>query len=111
MPRRDRRWQPTIWTFVAPGALVVAVIVVSVVLVSTLHARSGSSAPATTVATPTSVDTPGSSTVTPTSYTIRPGDTLGGIAKRLGISLDAIIALNPKLDPQHLRPGAVLALP
>ncbi len=38
-------------------------------------------------------------------YSIGSGDTLGGIASRFGTTIDALVALNPGLDPDHIRAG------
>lgn len=46
-----------------------------------------------------------------TTYTVRAGDTLSGIAQRQGIPLEYIIASNEGLDPSRLRPGQALLLP
>lgn len=47
-----------------------------------------------------------------TRHTVRPGDTLGALASRYNVSLDALRAANPQLkDPRSLRVGQVLSLP
>ena len=46
------------------------------------------------------------------TYTVRPGDTLSGIAERFGVSLDALIAANPQIsDPDRIFPGQVINIP
>ena len=46
------------------------------------------------------------------TYTVRPGDTLSGIAERFGVSLDALIAANPQIsDPDRIFPGEVITIP
>ena len=47
-------------------------------------------------------------TVTPIYVEIKDGDTLLGIANRYGITLDALLAANPGLDPQFLWVGTVI---
>lgn len=42
---------------------------------------------------------------------IRRGDTLGSIAARAGVSVAALKKLNPRLDPERLRPGRHVKLP
>lgn len=42
---------------------------------------------------------------------VRPGDTLGAIAKRAGIDVATLAAANGIDDPRSLRPGQVLAVP
>ncbi len=110
MPARRGASTTSVWTFVAPGALVVAVVVVGVVLAGAF--RRPTSAPSSPSTPVTLVSSTGTGTVIPpTSYVVKTGDTLSAIAARLGIDIAAIIALNPKLDPQRLHPGDVLALP
>lgn len=41
----------------------------------------------------------------PKSYTVKPGDTLGMIAERTGVSVTELQELNPDLDPQSLTVG------
>jgi murein DD-endopeptidase MepM/ murein hydrolase activator NlpD len=45
------------------------------------------------------------------AYTVAPGDTLGAIAARLGVSIDALIAANAIDDPNRINPGQVLIVP
>jgi len=44
-------------------------------------------------------------------YLVRPGDTLWGIARRLGVSLSALVAANPGVNPNRLMVGQRLAVP
>ncbi len=44
-------------------------------------------------------------------YTIQPGDTFIGIARRFGYTLDALLAINPGVAPQNLRVGQQICLP
>lgn len=45
-------------------------------------------------------------------YTIRPGDTLFLIARRFGVTLDALRAANPQIkDPNRISPGQVIIIP
>jgi LysM repeat protein len=48
---------------------------------------------------------------TPSSYTIKAGDTLSQIAERLRVSVDVLLLANPGLDPNALRVGATLTVP
>lgn len=44
-------------------------------------------------------------------YTIRQGDTFFSIARTFGVSVDAIIAANPGVDPNRLFIGQVICVP
>jgi len=46
-----------------------------------------------------------------TYYTIRSGDTLFSIARRYNVTVDAILAANPGLDPQSLQIGRTICIP
>ena len=56
--------------------------------------------------------TGGSTSATPQrkTYTVRPGDTLGLIAERTGVSVEELMQLNPKLDPNSLTVGQKIKL-
>ncbi|WP_067932543.1 LysM peptidoglycan-binding domain-containing protein [Alicyclobacillus kakegawensis] len=45
------------------------------------------------------------------AYTIQPGDTFWKISRRLGASLQSILALNPKVNPYHLQIGSQVWVP
>ncbi|WP_313758145.1 LysM peptidoglycan-binding domain-containing protein [Tissierella sp.] len=45
------------------------------------------------------------------AYTVRAGDTFFTIARTFGISLDALIAANPGVDPNRLFIGQVICVP
>lgn len=44
-------------------------------------------------------------------YRIEPGDTFFLIARRLGVSVDDLIALNPNANPYDLEVGSVICIP
>src|SRR5690625_6630620 len=46
-----------------------------------------------------------------TPYTIKPGDTFFLIARREGITVDALIKANPGVDPDRLFIGQVICIP
>lgn len=47
----------------------------------------------------------------PSSITVRPGDTFSGIAAKYGVSLAALQSANPNVEPRHLWVGASVRLP
>ena len=44
-------------------------------------------------------------------YRVRSGDTLSGVALRMGVGQGSLAAANGIGDPDHIRAGQVLALP
>jgi len=68
----------------------------------------------TSPASPPGGDHPGRSTVTraaPRTHMVTTGETAVRIARRYGISLDALLAANPGLEPRRMRVGQVLNIP
>lgn len=47
---------------------------------------------------------------TPETYVVQPGETMGGIAAKVGVPIERLEELNPQIDPQALPSGAVLKL-
>jgi murein DD-endopeptidase MepM/ murein hydrolase activator NlpD len=45
------------------------------------------------------------------TYTVRWGDTLGGVARRFGVPLGVLVSSNRITDPDRLRAGRVLTIP
>ena len=107
----------SVWTIVAPLALV-GVFALAVLLVrdaldqpAAAPAASEPAAAQTAGAEDAAVEQP----VTvgpdvPPSYKIRKGDTLSAIAERYGVTEDYIRELNPGLDPLALIPGERIKL-
>ena len=50
-------------------------------------------------------------TPTPVTYSVKSGDTLSAIALRFNVTLDALLAANPGVDPNALPIGTVLVIP
>lgn len=50
-------------------------------------------------------------TPTPFTYIIQAGDTMGALAQKFGVSLDALIAANPSISPNAMPVGATLYIP
>ncbi len=44
-------------------------------------------------------------------YTIRSGDTLFSLARAFNVTVDAIMAANPGIDPMNLRVGQIICIP
>jgi len=49
--------------------------------------------------------------VPPRTHTVKAGETLGLIARKYGIRLEALVAANPKVEPRRLQIGQALILP
>lgn len=45
------------------------------------------------------------------TYDIQPGDSLGKIAERFGVSVDELMALNGIENPDHIEVGQTLTIP
>jgi hypothetical protein len=48
---------------------------------------------------------------TPFTYIVQAGDTMGALAQKFGVSLDALIAANPSISPNAMSIGATLLIP
>jgi LysM repeat protein len=108
--RRRRRPGFSIWTFVAPAALVVAI----VIAVGVLSGATGKDAPAGTVtngsgAVSSSTTPKGGTTVGGSRkrkyYRVKAGDTFDAIEKRFSLDPGALTDLNPSVDPLRIQPG------
>jgi LysM repeat protein len=80
---------------------------------STLQIYS-TSTPKATPAPPTALVGPAPSSLlspTPFTYTIKAGDTLGAIADKFSVNLDALLAANPGVNPNGMRIGDKLKIP
>lgn len=68
--------------------------------------------PGQTVCVPTTSPPPGGCPPGTFSYTVQPGDTMFNIARRFGVSLDALIRANPQIpNPNQIRPGQIVCVP
>jgi LysM repeat protein len=78
----------------------------------TLEKPSGPTAPANSAALPSLIPTAiPSPTPTPYTYKVKKGDTLLGIALHYGLTLEALRAANPKVDPNFLSVDTLLVIP
>lgn len=105
-----------VWArWVAPAAFLLAV--TGVVLLVRTGLRSDGKAAATTTASRVVRVTPKPRAVAPTRvhipaqwYVIKSGDTLDAIAGRFATSVDALLSLNPGVEPTTLHPGERLRI-
>ena len=110
MSGRSRKGLARLVAVIAIAAFVIAFLVVL--------SNSGTDHKSTKQPTTTSTATRTTGTNTSTtskfahrrSYTIKPGDTLGAIAIKTGVSVSTLEDLNPGLDPQGLVAGQKLKL-
>jgi len=104
------RW---IGRLLAPLALIVCAAAVLLVVRATLADEQD---PASRRPAPRSTADSGTSTTQRTAsprrktYVVRSGDVLSTIAERTGVSVERILRLNPRVDPQSLRTGQRLRL-
>ena len=92
-PRRWRDFRPSVWTFVAPVALMAcAFVIVSIARDAGWTRRGNSNTPARTTGGSAS-----SQAGAAILYRAKRGDTLTAIAVRFGISVERLRTLNPRL--------------
>ena len=100
--------------FLAPIALIAfAFALYSVVKDQSAPAGGNSAESATPTATATSKSSKKKSSKKKKkakTYTVKPGDTLSGIAEKTKLSQEEILDLNPELDPSTLAPGQKIKL-
>ncbi len=96
----------------APAALVVLTLAVIAIVLSS--AGGGDDAPqdARTADQETATTTPAAKgkRAPRSTYTVRPGDSLGAIADRTGVEVERLEELNPQVDPQALIAGQKIKL-
>jgi LysM repeat protein len=105
-----RHRSPARW--LAPLALFASVVAVAGVLGQGMRPDERSTvAPASSAKARTIAGGDGSgASGRPRRYTVRPGDTLTGIAARTGVPLGRLQQLNPKLDSDSLQTGQRIKL-
>ena len=94
--------------YLAPVVFLLAVTAVALVVRSTLRSDSSGAGTSTAQVTTRSSSAKSLSTAVSTAkryYVIRSGDTLGGIAGRFATTVDALLRLNPGVEPTALVPG------
>ena len=96
----------SVWTFVAPVALVVAIVItVSVLSGATSGSRTVTATSRSTSATSVQGTTRPSSSLKRRYYRVKAGDTFDSIEKRFALDAGALTALNPSVDPLTIQPG------
>ena len=91
------------------AALALVAAVLAVVVIVSSAGKESSSGKGHRSATTTKQE-PKPQRTTAKTYTVKPGDTLIGIAHKTGVPLAEIQVLNPEVDPQILRAGEILKL-
>jgi LysM repeat protein len=96
------------------SALVFLLVLLLVLLLAACDTGPGATDPIkleiTPAATPTTTPL-AQPTIPPTTYTVRSGDTLSGIATTFGLTVDDIVRTNNIADPNSLTVGQVLTIP
>ena len=88
------------------GAAIVCAALVSACQGGTTRASGTVPRPTTTVARATTT-----TTTPPVTYAVKQGDTLSAIAKRYGISVASVAAVNKITDPDKLTAGQIITIP
>jgi LysM repeat protein len=110
--RRRRARHFSAWTFVAPAALIVAVVLVVSVVTGALDAREKESQEKarTTAAAAAAAAKPGTTTAKTAAkakyHRVKNGESFSSIADRFKTSVDQLTVLNPNVDPLKLTPGS-----
>ena len=92
---------------IAPLALALVAVLVFVVISGSGGSSNSGGGKTTAGKTETQ---PAKVKVTKRTYTVKTGDTLGGIAVATGIEVETLQELNPELDPQALVTGQKIKL-
>ena len=106
--RRRRARHFSAWTFVAPAALIVAVVIVVSVVTGALDAREQANQDkARTAAVAAAAHKPSTTDKTAAKYhRVKNGESFSSIADRFKTSVDRLTVLNPNVDPLKLTPGS-----
>ena len=108
--RRRRARHFSAWTFVAPAALIVAVVIVVSVVTAALDAREkehqGKARTAAVVAAAQKPTTTAKSKAKAKYHRVKNGESFSSIADRFTTSVDRLTVLNPNVDPLKLTPGS-----
>lgn len=97
----------------APAALLAFVLAVALIVLGSGGQDEGSKEKATTAGQRTTTTDRTGASRRPrdrATYTVKPGDTLGGITQKTGVEVETLQELNPSLDPQALVSGQKIKL-
>jgi LysM repeat protein len=97
-------WKAELKRYGAPAAFLAAVTIAVLLIRAGLETKSGP--PPTTVATTTTTDTTtAAGPRRPRFYRLRAGETISDVAVRFDTTVDALLALNPGIEPTALTVG------
>jgi LysM repeat protein len=95
------RWRAPLARYGAPAAFLAAATVAALLVRAGLKAGDRPARTPSTAATAT----PTATSASPAYYRIRSGDTLGAVAARFHTTVDELLTLNPRVDPNSLYIG------
>jgi LysM repeat protein len=108
--RRRRARHFSAWTFVAPAALIVAVVIVVSVVTGALDAREKAHQDkvrtAAVAAAALKPSTTAKAKVKAKYHRVKNGESFSSIADRFKTTVDRLTVLNPNVDPLKLTPGS-----
>lgn len=104
-PRRPRR-RVTFWTIAAPVATGALFIAIFVGLSNSCLTSGGCSS----TSAAEDADKPANDLKPGARAKVKPGDSVGSIADRFGLTMEEIKACNPLIDPQNIQPGQYLVV-
>lgn len=99
-PRRFRDFRPSVWTFVAPVAVLACVVVIVSIASDAGWTHRGHAAKVVQTTNGGGATQAGGAIL----YHAKKGDTLTSIAVRFGISIESLRSLNPKLPADGALP-------
>jgi LysM repeat protein len=101
-----RGWRAEFKRYAAPVAFLAAVTIAVLLVRSGLEASSSPSESTTVVTTATTpTTTPTTRRPRPKYYRLRAGETISDVALRFDTTVEELLSLNPKIEPNQLRIG------
>jgi LysM repeat protein len=98
-----RGWKAEVKRYGVPVAFLAAVTIAVLLVREGLQTKSTPSTTGAATTAPTTVT--GTTTGGPRFYRLRSGETLSDVALRFGITVDALLTLNPGVEPTSLTIG------